>query len=233
MSEEKDLNFEAFKTIGSFRGLDFDDARVVPGFVTDTYILIVSGEKPYLNMDVELVPRIYVRQPEYWGFDIVGSIPGGIGLPAFGRYKEYKDLSGVTGTKGVEVFGTDYSLKIDVPPNFEQQMEVLKGHVKGRAQLCNKRGDVEYRANQIGGTVFLIATGTHGTPGYETFFEQALIDIFPPQFILKHIAPGGITPQIVTPFVAVTRFRASEAIAELTVHDAQGEHRVKVDQTPD
>lgn len=233
MSEEKDLNFEALKTVESFRGLDFDDARVVPGFVTGTYILIVSGEKPYLNMNVKLVPRIYVRQPEYWGFDIVGSIPGGIGLPAFGRYTAHKDLSGVTGTKGVEVFGTDYSLKIPVPPNFEHQLEVLKGGAKGKAQLCNKRGDVEYRANQIGDMVFLIATGTHGTLGYETFFEQALIDIFPPQFILKHVAPCDITPQVITPFVAVTRFRASGAIDELTVHDAQGAHQVRVDQTPD
>lgn len=234
MSENiRDEKFESLQPSDSFRRLDFDNARVVPGIVNETYILIVSGEKPYLNMVVALVPFVYVKQPEYWGFEIVGSIPGGIGLPTLAKYTAHKDLSGVTGTKGIEVFGTDYSLKIAVPPSFEHQMEVSKNKTKGKAQLCNKRGDVEYRANQVRETVFLIATGTHGTPGYDVFFEQALIDVFPPQFILKHIAPGGITIQLETPFVAITQFSASDKIEELTVHDAQGARQVPVDQTPD
>src|SRR5690349_11091211 len=43
------------------------EARVVPGFVNDTYILIVRGKKPYQNMRVVLAPRTYVRVPDYWG----------------------------------------------------------------------------------------------------------------------------------------------------------------------
>jgi len=38
---------------------------VVPGIVTNTYILIVKGKKPYLNMRVFLSPLTYVRVPEY------------------------------------------------------------------------------------------------------------------------------------------------------------------------
>jgi hypothetical protein len=36
--------------------------------------------------------------------------------------------------------------------------------------------------------------------GYVDFFEQSPIDIFPPQFILRTIPPGGIVPQVLTPF---------------------------------
>ena len=233
MTEERNNNFLELRPSESVRRLDFDEARVVPGFVTGTYILIVSGEKPYLNMQVELVPRIYVRQPEWWGFEVVGSIPGGIGLPAFGRYTADKDITSVTGTKGVEVFGTDYSLKLPVPPTFDEQLELSKKGIRGLAQLCNERGDVEYRANQVGDRIYLIASGNHGTLGYKTFFEQALIDVFPPQFILKHISPSVIVPQVITPFVAVTEFLAKEQIEEIVVHDAQGSSNVPVDQTPD
>lgn len=47
----------------SVRLLDFKTAKVVPGFVSNTFILIVTGTKPYLNMTVELSPLIYIRQP--------------------------------------------------------------------------------------------------------------------------------------------------------------------------
>ncbi|GGO66930.1 hypothetical protein [Nonomuraea cavernae] len=34
----------------SVRLIDFDEAKVVPGIVPGTFILIVSGEKPYQNL---------------------------------------------------------------------------------------------------------------------------------------------------------------------------------------
>jgi hypothetical protein len=228
-STEKNTDFVSGNSSDSYQLLDFESAQVVSGFVNDTYILIVSGTKPYLNMVVELSPRIYVRQPKYWGIEVVGSIPGGIGLPALGSYSVSKQLMGITGTKGIEVIGASNSLEIDVPPDYKKQIETARD----KEQLCNERGDVEYRANQVHNTVFLIATGTHGSPNFKVFFEQSLIDIFPPQFILKHIRPSGVVIQLETPFVAVTHFKAAEEIKELTIHDAQGAHTVRVDQTPD
>ena len=65
----------------SYRLIDFDDVDVRPGFIPNTFILIVSGTKPYINMKVELAPRVYVKQPDYWGIEVVGSLPG-VGLPA-------------------------------------------------------------------------------------------------------------------------------------------------------
>lgn len=98
---------------GSVRLIDFEHAEVVPGFITGTFFLVVSGTKPYLNMKVRLSPLIYIRRPEYWGIEVVGSLPG-IGLPATAPYHVFIPLSGITGTKGIEVIGVTRRKKIKV-----------------------------------------------------------------------------------------------------------------------
>lgn len=102
-------------TPSSLRLIDFSRAEVRPGFVTGTYILIVSGTKPYLNMTVRLSPRIYIRRPEYWGIEVIGSLPG-MGLPATAPYSVSLPLDGILGTKGIEVIGARKTKRFDVPP---------------------------------------------------------------------------------------------------------------------
>lgn len=102
-------------TSASVRLIDFDEAKVVSGIVPRTYFLIVSGTKPYLNMTVELSPLVYIRRPEYWGIEVVGSLPG-IGLPATAPYTVSIPLDGILGTKGIEVIGANKREKIKVPP---------------------------------------------------------------------------------------------------------------------
>src|SRR5689334_15456597 len=77
-------------------------AVVVPGFVNGTYILIVAGKKPNLNMTVTLVPVVYTKQPEYWRIEVVACQPG-IVLPTIGFYNEHLSLDHYRGTKGIEV----------------------------------------------------------------------------------------------------------------------------------
>lgn len=92
------------------------EAKVVPGIVTNTYILIVKGKKPYLNMRVLLAPLTYVRVPEYWGIEVLGCISG-ISLPTVGIYEEFLPLDGIRGTKGIEVIWSGGEAeKIDIPP---------------------------------------------------------------------------------------------------------------------
>jgi len=86
------------RTIDGFKA----QAQVVPGFVNDTYFAIVQGKKPYLNMTVTLSPLTYVRQPEYWGIEVIGCVSG-IVLPAIGSYDEHLSLDGIRGTKGIEI----------------------------------------------------------------------------------------------------------------------------------
>lgn len=97
----------------SVRLIDFDKAKVVDGIVPGSKILIVSGTKPYLNMTVELSPLVYVQQPEYWGIEVVGSLPG-IGIPATAPYTVSIPVDGITGTRGIEVIGANKTEKIDL-----------------------------------------------------------------------------------------------------------------------
>jgi hypothetical protein len=100
----------------STRLINFDRAEVRPGFLPRTYFLIVSGTKPYLNMQVHLSPLIYIKRPEYWGIEVIGTLPG-IGLPALAPYHVSIPLDGITGTKGVEVIGANKRKKINVSPS--------------------------------------------------------------------------------------------------------------------
>ena len=101
----------------SVRLIDFKTAKVVAGFIPNTWILVVSGTKPCLNMTVELSPLIYIRRPDYWGIEVVASLHGicivGI-APA--PYNVSLPLDGIVGTKGIEVIGATKKLRILVPP---------------------------------------------------------------------------------------------------------------------
>jgi hypothetical protein len=107
-------NFAELPAPSSVRLIDFDEAKVVPGIVPNTFILIVSGTKPYLNMDVSLVPLTYIQQPDFWGIEVVGTLKG-FGLPAISPYTVTLPLDGVIGKEGIEVIGAHKRKTIKVP----------------------------------------------------------------------------------------------------------------------
>lgn len=107
--------FSALPQAESCRLIDFTRGEVRPGFLPDTYIVIVSGMQPYANMRVELVPLIYIRQPEYWEIEVVGCLKG-IGLPVLTPYTVSLPLDGIRGISGVEVVGANGHKRFDVPP---------------------------------------------------------------------------------------------------------------------
>ncbi|MQS39003.1 hypothetical protein [Streptomyces katsurahamanus] len=99
----------------SIRIIDFDVAEIVPiPFGHHSYVLVVSGTKPFLNMRVQLSPRIYIEQPEYWGIEVLGDLSG-FGLPALGPYTVTLPLNDLFGSKGIEVIGANTSKKLDRP----------------------------------------------------------------------------------------------------------------------
>jgi Subtilisin inhibitor-like len=115
MGEEQARAFQALPTPQSCRVIDFNSAQVVTLKTNPPrHVLVVSGEKPYFNMEVSLVPLVYIRQPEYWGIEVVGCLPE-VGLPAVTPYTVRLDLAGTIGTCGIEVIGANRSEKIDVP----------------------------------------------------------------------------------------------------------------------
>lgn len=117
MDEQQLRQHQELPKPDSQRLIDFERAQIL-GLRTfpPQFVLRVTGTKPYLNMEVELVPLVFIQQPEFWGTEVVGRLPGGIGLPALAPYDVSIALSGITGTKGVEVIGATRSKRIGLPP---------------------------------------------------------------------------------------------------------------------
>jgi len=90
-----------------------------------------------------------------------------------------------------------------------------------------------YSAQQVPGSVIIVATGYHLTSGFQVFFEKSKIDVFPPEFTLWHVAPSGLVAQMVTPFSTYTSFSAHEAIERVIIHDEQGRHEIHITPVPD
>lgn len=117
MDEQRMEEFKALPKAASQRLIDFEWAEVATlESFPPQFLLQVGGTKPYANMRVDLVPLVYVRQPEHWGIKVVGSLRGGVGLPAEAPYQASIPLTGITGTEGVEVVGAARSERIEVPP---------------------------------------------------------------------------------------------------------------------
>lgn len=121
MDEVQLQTFQALPTAASFRLLDFEQAEILTlRSFPPQFVLRVSGTKPYMNMHVELVPLVYIGQPEYWTIEVVGSLRG-IGLPAPVPYTVSLPLTGIIGTRGIEVSGATRSERFDIFPDEVQQ----------------------------------------------------------------------------------------------------------------
>jgi Subtilisin inhibitor-like len=134
--------------------IDFEEAEIVTlESFPPQYVLVVKGTAPVFNMRVDLVPLIYIRQPEYWGIEVVGTVPCGVVLPAERPYSVALALAGVTGTQGVEVIGASRSQQLDVPPrecalgDFTLSIVAKDGEVVASATLtCSPHGGTHPRA---------------------------------------------------------------------------------------
>lgn len=117
MNEEQLRVHEELPKADSQRLIDFERARVLTlESFPPQFVLQVTGTKPFLNMEVQLEPLVFIRQPEFWGIEVVGRLPGGIGLPALAPFDVSIPLSGTMGTRGIEVIGASRSKRIKLPP---------------------------------------------------------------------------------------------------------------------
>lgn len=166
MNEERMEEYEVLPKADSHRLIDFERAEILTlESFPPQFVLTVSGEKPYMNMEVGLEPLVYIRQPEYWGIEVVGHLPGGIGLPVVTPYTVSIPLSGIMGTRGVEVIGGTRSEKMDVPgeepPGFPEpnlfelrgrNVEITYGILRGRGEFLDyhdRRHDLTFSGEEI------------------------------------------------------------------------------------
>jgi hypothetical protein len=122
-----DFSLESHPVAESHRRLDFDKVDIVPGVIPGTYFLTVAGTKPCSNMKVRLSPLIYLRCPEYWGIEVEGHLPGGICLNRIVPYEETIELTGITGSVGIEVIGATRTESRPVEGGCGAEMEFIPG----------------------------------------------------------------------------------------------------------
>src|SRR5262245_49866781 len=102
------------------RLIDFQQANIIsPMIYPPQPRLVVSGVKPHPDVEVTLVPLIYVSQPQYHGIQVVGKIvaPDGphVSQPiANVPFTAELDLKGYTGSEGIEVIGDSKTEQIDL-----------------------------------------------------------------------------------------------------------------------
>jgi hypothetical protein len=123
----------------SSRLIEFERADVIsPMIYPPRPTLVVTGQKPWANMAVSLKPLTYVRQPEYWGIEVVGTMPA-IGQPAIIPYAVELVLGGTIGSAGIEVIGAGRTEQIDVaaPETGEEVVGVVED---GRLRVLHPPG---------------------------------------------------------------------------------------------
>ncbi len=105
--------FEGLPLPRSLRLLNFDTAALHT--VRGRHILVVCGQKPYVNMQVWLMPMMYILQPDYCEIEVVGHLDG-IGLPVLSPYMVERDITHMLGTLGIDVQGANKSQRIKIEP---------------------------------------------------------------------------------------------------------------------
>ena len=104
-------------------------------------------------------------------------------------------------------------------------LEAIPEPARVKPELCSK---ATYSAKRIDGKVVISAEGKHRTSGWKVAFEQLPIRIFPPQFRLVCFPPQEAAAQVVTPFRTDVSFATNQAVRQVIVHDAEGQHKVPV-----
>jgi hypothetical protein len=94
--------------------VDFESAAVIDENGVKT--LVVRGEttsSSATGSEVRLSPVDYFAQPEYWRIEVLWNRADAI-LTVMTPYQARLSLESRTGSKGIEVFGKEKSVKIDI-----------------------------------------------------------------------------------------------------------------------
>ena len=218
MNEAQFQTYNALPLAESCRRIDFDAVEILTlESNPPQYVLVVNGTKPFLNMDVDLVPLVYIRQPAYWGIEVVGCL-GGIGLPAEASYTVSLHLSGILGTAGIEVIGATRTEQHEVPPH----------DVVGTCRDWQAWHD-----RQPGATPTLHVTGAceFPTAGYSVVLRRHEPQgINPRDLLLDRVvdAPSGPVAEVIT--VVEVHYREETDVAYDTVTILPDQGSVPVEQ---
>ena len=85
----------------------------------------------------------------------------------------------------------------------------------------------QYSAEIVNDRIMIRATGELPA-GYEAVFVRSPIQTYPPEFTLMRHRLHGQYRAMQKPFDACVAFKQTEPVENVTVHDAEGPHAVKV-----
>ncbi len=85
------------------------------------------------------------------------------------------------------------------------------------------------RAFRAAQQILIVAEGDLPTPGHEVDIKQNPIRIFPPHFDLLRCPRPGVWPDVITPFRYAETVRFPEDRPTVTVHHADGEDAVEIE----
>ncbi|PXX10298.1 hypothetical protein [Mycolicibacterium moriokaense] len=100
--------------------------------------------------------------------------------------------------------------------------------VEATEQLAQRDTIQAFRAGRY---ILIVAKGDLPTPGYEVDIEPNLLQIFPQQYNLVRRSRPGIWPQVVTPYTVAEVFAYPEDQAVVTVHHADGQDQVRIEES--
>jgi hypothetical protein len=86
------------------------------------------------------------------------------------------------------------------------------------------------RAFRAGRYILIVATGELPSPGYDADIESSPLQIYPQQYNLLQRRRPGMWPQVVTPYTHGELFMYPEDQPVVTVHHADGEDEVDIEQ---
>lgn len=113
--EQKRGSFEALPYARSCRRIDFDLVELREPAEAGGRLLLVSGIKPWADLDVTLEPLVYAELPDFWGIEVVGRLTTS-GLPGLVDYCAALRLGSIRGRKGIEIVGaTKLERKVLLP----------------------------------------------------------------------------------------------------------------------
>jgi hypothetical protein len=95
-------------------------------------------------------------------------------------------------------------------------------------QLAQRR---TIRAVRLGRYILIVAEGDLPSPAYEVDIELSPLDIYPQQYVLLRRRRPGSWLQVVVPYVRAELFVYPEDISVVTVHHADGQDEVKIEES--
>ena len=101
-------SFASLPYARSCRRVDFDLVELRDSPRHGGALLLVSGVKPWADLDVSLEPLAYAEPPEFWVIEVVGRLTGS-GLQGLVDFSTALRLGSMRGYKGVEIVGATKS----------------------------------------------------------------------------------------------------------------------------